>query len=345
MAQQVENLEELKRKLYLFAVPFLIFALIMNNLFDASVGVGFYVDFLLILYFSIGWILIYKRILFRFVELSNLVFVSIHQITQFHQGVHENLIAKNESIGDFSMFMPLIVVFMYLSLGRKKGLLLSLILFFITLCLGIPYITEIQTYAMDSLVKYYLANIIYILAFYYLQFALGTFTELKSIKSNAYVDPLTEIANRRKMYLYLDNHLKTNDDLSVILLDIDNFKSINDHYGHDVGDEVLQEFTKLISQHLSEKDMFGRWGGEEFMVFSHTSGSDAMKLAEDLRRTVDYYSFTKVGHVTASFGVTSYRAGDTKESLFKRADVALYQSKTNGKNQVNRIDAKELGRA
>ncbi|WP_449620900.1 GGDEF domain-containing protein [Robertmurraya sp. Marseille-Q9965] len=345
MANQVENLEDLKRKIYIYATPFIIFALLINTLLDEPVGIGVYANSVVFIYLSISLVLIYKRIMFRFIELSNLFLISLYLLHQFGQAIYTILLKKNTNLGDFTIWMPLIVIFFYLTLGRKKGVLYALGIFTITFGIGVFHFNEFGNLAMDSLIQYYLANIVYILAFYYSQFAFGIFTELKSIKSNAYVDPLTEIANRRKMYLYLDDHFKTNEDLSVILMDIDNFKSINDGSGHDVGDEVLQEFTRLISQHLSEEEMFGRWGGEEFMIFTKSPISDAMVLAERLRRLVDYYSFTKVGHVTASFGVSSYKAGDTKESLFKRADIALYQSKSNGKNQVNRIDAEELGRA
>ncbi|WP_158318804.1 GGDEF domain-containing protein [Robertmurraya kyonggiensis] len=345
MANQVENLEELKRKIYIYASPFIIFALLLNTILDESVGISVYANIVVLIYLSISLVLVYKRFMFRFLELSNLFLISIYLLHQFNQAVNTILLKQNTNLGDFTMWMPIIVIFFYLTLGRKKGVIYSLGIFIITLGIGLVHLKKFGNLAMDSLIQYYLSNIVYILAFYYSQFAFGIFTELKSIKTNAYIDPLTEIANRRKMYLFLDNHLKTNNELSVILMDIDNFKSVNDHYGHDVGDDVLQEFTKLISQHLSEEEMFGRWGGEEFIIFSPATSSDAMALAERLRRIVDYYSFTKVGHVTASFGVSSYKAGDTKESLFKRADVALYQSKSNGKNKVNQIDAEELGRA
>jgi len=119
------------------------------------------------------------------------------------------------------------------------------------------------------------------------------------------------------------------------MADIDHFKAINDTYGHPIGDSVLQEFSSILKQSVREVDHTGRWGGEEFViVLPKTIQSDGERIAITLQKKIEANSFTKVGQVTASFGVTQTQKGDTIESLFKRLDEALYRAKQSGRNQV-----------
>ncbi|MCU9615019.1 GGDEF domain-containing protein [Caldibacillus lycopersici] len=339
LKKPIENLEELKRNLYLYATPLLVFALIINNLFDKSLPMSFYLNCILIIYFSICWVMMYKRFLFRFIELSNLFLISIFQINLFWESVQLIILGDNTKLGDFVVWMPLYVIYTYLSLGRKKGVLFSLGIFLIMFSIGSYHVKQYNLLTMDSFIQFYLAHLVYILAFYYSQFAFGMLAEFSSIKTKAYIDSLTEIPNRRKLGLNFESLLKSallnNHEISVIFADLDNFKKVNDQFGHDVGDVVLKEFTNLIRNNLSEQEFFGRWGGEEFMIISPISLQQAMKLAELLRNSIEQHHFAMVKNVTASFGVASYQPGDSKESLIKRADIALYQSKKYGKNQVN----------
>lgn len=322
----------------MWAIPLIVFSLLLNQFLDNSDGVGLYIHIILILYFSISEYMLYKRYFFRFIELSNLVLISIYHIEKFHGAVYEILNEGVTNLGDFIIWMPLYVIYIFLALGRKKGVLYSLLIFVITFGLGITYLQDYQTGTLDSLAQYYLANLVYILAFYYSQFAFGMFSELKTIKSNAYIDPLTEIPNRRKLSLSFDHLIKEAQEgdhpLSIIIVDIDNFKHVNDQYGHDTGDIVLKEFSTLIKNLVSDYEVFGRWGGEEFAILVPSSLKHATKLAELIKSSVEQNNFTTIPKLTASFGVTSYQEGDTKESMFKRADIALYQSKSNGKNRV-----------
>ncbi len=152
-------------------------------------------------------------------------------------------------------------------------------------------------------------------------------------------DPLTELYNRR----YLDKTIQSSLNLakryrtpfSVVLLDIDNFKLINDTNGHDVGDKVLQQIADILVKNSRKNDLAGRWGGEEFLIIcaqSHLSG--AVKLAEHLCFTINHENFSLKWKISASFGVTEYKENDTANSIFKRVDSALYQAKKQGKNQV-----------
>ena len=166
-------------------------------------------------------------------------------------------------------------------------------------------------------------------------------SELK-LENLSVTDTLTQIHNR----LFLDKVLKKqhyrllrNDErCSIILMDIDYFKKINDRYGHLTGDKVLKELSKLIESNLRESDTFGRWGGEEFMIITpHTSKEDARVIAEKLRKIIENHSFSDIEHVTVSFGVTECSKEHTLDTDISLADKALYLSKQNGRNRVSVI--------
>lgn len=155
---------------------------------------------------------------------------------------------------------------------------------------------------------------------------------------NANTDRLTQIANRAYMILQLDymvKHSRRNTQpLSVIFMDIDHFKEINDTYGHRTGDYVLVEISALIKDRLRESDLVGRWGGEEFvMILPNTALSEAIVLGEKLRTMIESHRFDHV-KVTCSFGVAQMIDEDTDETLIHRADAMLYVAKEQGRNRV-----------
>ena len=122
---------------------------------------------------------------------------------------------------------------------------------------------------------------------------------------------------------------------SMIFMDIDHFKHVNDTYGHDVGDMVLRASVDIVKDNLKPSHVFGRWGGEEFIyVLPETELSEAIEFAENLRSQIEQSYFTTVQHITMSFGVTQYMAGDTIDSFVKRADEGLYKAKEGGRNRV-----------
>nr|MDQ3056940.1 GGDEF domain-containing protein [Pseudomonadota bacterium] len=122
---------------------------------------------------------------------------------------------------------------------------------------------------------------------------------------------------------------------SIIMLDIDHFKRVNDTYGHAVGDDVLVGMAKLLRNHTRDADALGRLGGEEFVVVCrHCDAAAGMAAAMKLREAISTHEFPNVGRVTSSFGIASCRADDTAESLLARADAALYRAKAAGRNRV-----------
>ena len=165
------------------------------------------------------------------------------------------------------------------------------------------------------------------------------FLKNKKLEYLAITDKLTCIHNRFK----IENVLSREIDLaqrygrtfSIILSDIDNFKSVNDIYGHITGDAILREFSKLLQNGIRKVDIVGRWGGEEFLIIlPETTLREAKKVAEYLREKVEKFEFMTIKNKTGSFGVTQYEQNDTIESIVNRADIALYRAKDDGRNRV-----------
>ncbi len=160
-------------------------------------------------------------------------------------------------------------------------------------------------------------------------------------KSKSITDPLTLLYNRAGIAQIAEGifaNEETRKGICLMLLDIDHFKRINDHCGHDTGDRVLTEISRLIRSCIRHSDHLGRWGGEEFVLLCSTQGrKNSKQLAEKVRTAVEQHLFEtsdKPLRVTVSIGLTHLRANDSYESALKRADHALYQAKAKGRNCV-----------
>ncbi|MBU1691716.1 MAG: diguanylate cyclase [Gammaproteobacteria bacterium] len=161
----------------------------------------------------------------------------------------------------------------------------------------------------------------------------------EQLKLQATTDALTGIANRRQFDVVFEMEMRRADrhhlPLAVMIVDIDHFKQVNDVYGHQVGDNVLVELTRLISKTIRAHDFFARWGGEEFVILSPGSDAESMRLlAEKLRVAVEMHDFPNISRVTCSFGLAEYCTGDSAENFVGRADAGLYRAKENGRNRV-----------
>ena len=152
-------------------------------------------------------------------------------------------------------------------------------------------------------------------------------------------DTLTQLYNRLKLDEIFSMKLATarryNTAFSVIIIDIDYFKNVNDTWGHQAGDDVLKEFANILKNNARETDVIGRWGGEEFLILSSdTDLNGAVELSEKLREIISLFKFSFAEHKTASFGVSSYQVGDDEKTMVKRADEALYSAKEKGRDRV-----------
>ena len=160
----------------------------------------------------------------------------------------------------------------------------------------------------------------------------------------ATTDSLTEIANRREFNRILEREIERakrfGGRMSLIMFDIDHFKRVNDLFGHDVGDEILQTIATIVKENIRAVDVFARWGGEEFMILVLQSDMPgARALAEKLRLKIAGHQFKKIKELTVSFGVGAFDPNDDVLSLVKRADDALYRAKNNGRNRVETLVA------
>ncbi|MCU7835396.1 MAG: PAS domain S-box protein [gamma proteobacterium symbiont of Taylorina sp.] len=155
----------------------------------------------------------------------------------------------------------------------------------------------------------------------------------------ATTDYLTGLYNRQKGSELLDSEIdrvkRYGSSLAIIMFDIDKFKSINDTFGHDIGDKVLTQLSQMISFQIRKSDSLIRWGGEEFIIISPQNSADEIKLfAEKIRNEIDFHSFEIIDHVSISIGVTLFKQNEGKEALLKRVDNALFKAKSAGRNCV-----------
>lgn len=169
--------------------------------------------------------------------------------------------------------------------------------------------------------------------------------KLNDVKEQALIDGLTGIHNRRAFDTTLNDLIlearESGQPLSLLLIDIDHFKAVNDTHGHLVGDQVLRHVAKTLKNNFKGRDLIARYGGEEFAaLLPQTALSSALALAEELRAGVDSGTLIKrdtnqsIGRITVSIGAAMLRPDDNADRLIRRADQALYRAKQGGRNQV-----------
>ncbi len=250
------------------------------------------------------------------------------------------------------LWLPLIQVLAFLMLADRSALRFSFGLLTALALLMLPYLVaaggdgQRLTSGLLTL-QAALADGALVVALYVLS---GFQRRLRTVEAAAHAmqelantDALTGVPNRRRAEQSLQLEMRRSQRyaraLSVVLLDLDDFKRLNDVHGHAVGDEVLVALAERLSQELRSSDTFGRWGGEEFLVVApETSLSDAVTLAETMRRRVRQTPLVHGHDVSASFGVAEYLPGEPVTDLLRRADDALYLAKRSGKDCVRNSD-------
>lgn len=166
------------------------------------------------------------------------------------------------------------------------------------------------------------------------------FETLKRYEELASKDPLTDIFNHGRIETEISNSIEgfntNNEPVSYMMLDIDFFKTVNDKYGHSVGDVVLKQFVKVVNDFIAPYSIsIGRWGGEEFVCVCYGMNIKALEpIAEQLRQKVEASEFEKASKITCSIGLTELKKGDTAQIIFDRVDHAMYEAKTGGRNRI-----------
>jgi diguanylate cyclase (GGDEF)-like protein len=163
------------------------------------------------------------------------------------------------------------------------------------------------------------------------------------LKRQACIDPLTGALNRRRMeeemHLAIEEHTRSRMPMAIILMDLDDFKNVNDRHGHEAGDEVLAGFADMVRGHTRQVDRFFRYGGEEFLMLAKgLSPVEARHLAEKIRSQAESVLTGRHGKVTVSAGVAGVMAGESFMQWVARADAALYAAKQSGRNRVHLAD-------
>lgn len=183
-------------------------------------------------------------------------------------------------------------------------------------------------------------NILAVSSIFLFIFTLRRFFHLKKLLIIAWTDPLIGLINRRKGIEYIDKEIqkitKSMGYSSLIMYDIDDFKKINDTFGHDSGDKVLMMVSEIIEKNMRSEDFNIRWGGEEFIICCpNTQLKEAVLLAERFRKNIENYIFPNEIKITISLGVIELKAGESIQEQIIRADKELYKSKNTGKNKVS----------
>jgi len=246
------------------------------------------------------------------------------------------------------LWVPLLFVFCAIAFDGATSLRYSIALALVVVAITLPHAvaTRAGTGATDGLffpLQAYLAYAVTIVALYFfsdIRQRVSIMEEMaRTMRRLANTDALTGLANRRQAEEQLLRELRRAERygrrFSVLLMDIDHFKGLNDRYGHLAGDDVLIDLARRIQRMVRGADTVARWGGEEFMLLAPETGiEDAGRLAEMIRQHVAGHTLAERYRCTLSLGVAAYRPGDSVQAVIARADAALYQAKRGGRNQV-----------
>jgi diguanylate cyclase (GGDEF)-like protein len=251
------------------------------------------------------------------------------------------------------LWFPFIFVMTFSMMSQRPAIMITLIIYLLILIPGIYILVSGRAERWDGplsmyLVTFYIAIGLYIPLLYGIAVLRQTYQlvslRAKKLTRDAEIDPLTNIGNRRALDQELSRAFVLaqlyQQSLSIIIFDIDRFKRINDTYGHLIGDTVLVAVARAANEIIRRPDVFGRWGGEEFMIISFESDLDmAIQIAERVRSKIAAQSILKGETITASFGVASFEPLDSIDSLVKRADTAMFHAKAAGRNRVESTNA------
>ncbi len=272
---------------------------------------------------------------------------TLHILGVYYEEVHHRI------NGDLINHYDLMVIIVWLPLGYVSGFvffspqraLWVALAFYAAVALPQLAVLFISTDSIERqiAIAILLAQPLYIAALWGVVLlkrdASGSHEMATSMNRLANVDALTGVANRYAMTRVLEavarSEHTTRQPVAMVIFDVDHFKRINDTHGHMVGDMVLLRLASEARKHQRSSDLLARWGGEEFMILAYNETPEqAVQMAERLRRELEAISHPQVGRVTVSMGVTTLRLNEDMDRLIHRADLALYQAKSCGRNRV-----------
>jgi diguanylate cyclase (GGDEF)-like protein len=326
----------LTRKLILINAFFLIgmVALITFGIINFFVTHNYLISFLDVIVFTI--------FLVSFIDLKKtqnidkatkigIAFISIFMFTFA-------IINHNQSFGlIWSIFFP---IFAMVMMGHKKGLIASLLYYLILYLIffyGLFY-WENSNWDLLSFLRFIITSFVLIFAIFIMEYTV--YKMQINLKKISITDPLTGLYNRRKtdetMQKEYENFRRYDISLSICILDIDNFKHINDTYGHAAGDKVLMQLSEILKNNTRKTDTIGRWGGEEFIIIMpHTNINEAFVNIKKIKQEINSFQFEEIKHLTCSFGMSeAQNKEENKEKLFIKMDENLYKAKNTGKNKI-----------
>ncbi len=251
----------------------------------------------------------------------------------------------------WAIFAPLAALFFLDLRAATRWMLAFLGLLVLSAAFDLTFAAHARSMPDGLNTLFYLMNLgfslvlISIMLYYFIKDRESAYAKLqkseKHIREMMLTDPLTGVANRRhlddRLAMEMSRQVRYSQPLSVILTDIDWFKRVNDTHGHAVGDTVLKAFAQHLGHSLRTSDFVARYGGEEFvLLLPNTSPDEAVALAERMREATKHLQFgVPELHLTASFGVATALPADSMAEVLSRADEAMYQAKSNGRDRVS----------
>ena len=355
MTEERERFYALQQKTYttilLLGTIGAILALVTNELIgtiSVFTRVIFYATIVLLA--SQAWLLHSRRARLTVVRESVYIGVSAVLLSVLFYALYAQLPRPVEQVSIISLYLwfPFVYLFIFMFYDGRGGLVRSGLLYLLALCVSLPHAVatagSVNPFdGFQSLGQFYISSAAFIAvlhSFARMRERLSGFQKVADQMSMlAQTDALTNIMNRRGIEVLLEQEIERASrydlPLSLITFDLDCFKQLNDTLGHDAGDEVLVEITRLVESCLRASDRFGRWGGEEFVILTtETPSVPARQLADRIRETIAAHEFKRGHPLSASFGVVAHRSGESAAALFKRADLALYRAKALGRNRV-----------
>ncbi len=300
-----------------------------------------FLPLMFVLFLGMGVALVYRADKLQLAEKAAYLLLVLYGLSMLVYQVRFTLPVAH-TFTETMFWFPMLYLVAYLLHRRAMAFRIAAGIWMVSLVLGIVFTPFDQLWrvqdasAFNALLQFYISGIVYATLLYAFSRIEESYAENRML---AYLDHLTQLPNRRygeavlvQLFRRVREHGGT---FSVIMLDLDGFKKVNDRHGHAVGDRVLKRSALLIQRYLPRGARVIRWGGEEFLIVLPDLGErETQDVAEEVRRGLESSHHEGVGAVLASLGVAGARPGDTLDLLIQRADQAMYRAKQAGGNRV-----------